>query len=503
MSLTGSSFTASLGSPVGASGSVTSTETCLEDLKVCFEDRAEAGERERERDVGNLADVGIDELCSEEDISVSRGVDQKESVVTDERERVEEKEERGALDVPSVTEPKAGEEEAMSGVMQGETSSRLREPTTGNGEIDNNYVNGTENGVKMEEEESYINELGDEYFHDLSGTQVGASSSSAKSGQNQQPGGSEFVNSELAIVAEEGPAIVIKNSPTRSSSEENVTVVGGVHERDETKQVIDLTELGESENLGDPGNAVVIHSQHIDDDDGVEVVRTVQPVGNTDVVDLTSDSPVARTAASRTGGRGNFLNRPISLQGIAIQGFLDDAHLGVLERADELQRANEFENVLSSFVNSNSQLRYEPYNISRPLRDARASTRSNRRVKSPKTKASRPLKITKTVQKANAAHNLSGNAEEINKKLAASRKGKKAQDDKNANDNGGEGSAGGSTPSVVPQCTVCLEDMQTITSTTCGHLFCHDCITKSIKAHNRCPICRKKLTLQQIHPIFM
>lgn len=59
-------------------------------------------------------------------------------------------------------------------------------------------------------------------------------------------------------------------------------------------------------------------------------------------------------------------------------------------------------------------------------------------------------------------------------------------------------------------CPVCLDTSQEIRSsgrqlfsTTCGHVFCNQCINDSIKTQKRCPSCRKKLTSRQIHPLFI
>ena len=42
-----------------------------------------------------------------------------------------------------------------------------------------------------------------------------------------------------------------------------------------------------------------------------------------------------------------------------------------------------------------------------------------------------------------------------------------------------------------------------LTSTTCGHVFCDKCIRSAVQMQNKCPTCRKKLSLKQLHPIFL
>ncbi|XP_003724870.2 E3 ubiquitin-protein ligase RNF4 [Strongylocentrotus purpuratus] len=62
----------------------------------------------------------------------------------------------------------------------------------------------------------------------------------------------------------------------------------------------------------------------------------------------------------------------------------------------------------------------------------------------------------------------------------------------------------------VITCPICMEDETTLRnngqqlmSTNCGHVFCRHCIRASIQTQHRCPTCRKKLTMRQIHPIFL
>jgi hypothetical protein len=52
-------------------------------------------------------------------------------------------------------------------------------------------------------------------------------------------------------------------------------------------------------------------------------------------------------------------------------------------------------------------------------------------------------------------------------------------------------------------CSICLDEMREMSSTTCGHLFCKGCIKQAVKSNKRCPQCRKKLTQAQIHRIYL
>jgi len=42
-----------------------------------------------------------------------------------------------------------------------------------------------------------------------------------------------------------------------------------------------------------------------------------------------------------------------------------------------------------------------------------------------------------------------------------------------------------------------------LASTTCGHVFCEECIQRQIKENRMCPVCRKKLALKDMHPLFL
>mmetsp|Transcript_40993 Transcript_40993/g.103087 ORF Transcript_40993/g.103087 Transcript_40993/m.103087 type:complete len:180 (+) Transcript_40993:141-680(+) len=72
----------------------------------------------------------------------------------------------------------------------------------------------------------------------------------------------------------------------------------------------------------------------------------------------------------------------------------------------------------------------------------------------------------------------------------------------------------GSKGGVVPQlptpppnhsykCPVCLETCRSMTSTTCGHVFCEECIRMAIRTQKKCPTCRKNLTARQLHRIYL
>lgn len=52
-------------------------------------------------------------------------------------------------------------------------------------------------------------------------------------------------------------------------------------------------------------------------------------------------------------------------------------------------------------------------------------------------------------------------------------------------------------------CAICLGPPKRPHSTTCGHIFCSECITAAIKHSNsKCPTCKKYLTVNSTHPIY-
>lgn len=55
-------------------------------------------------------------------------------------------------------------------------------------------------------------------------------------------------------------------------------------------------------------------------------------------------------------------------------------------------------------------------------------------------------------------------------------------------------------------CAVCLEDLKADlrpVSTYCGHLFCLNCLLKSIRISGKCPLCKKEQGKDTFHRIFI
>jgi len=53
------------------------------------------------------------------------------------------------------------------------------------------------------------------------------------------------------------------------------------------------------------------------------------------------------------------------------------------------------------------------------------------------------------------------------------------------------------------ECSICLGKVQQITATVCGHIYCLVCIRKAIQTTKCCPLCKKKLSLRCIHPLYV
>lgn len=64
---------------------------------------------------------------------------------------------------------------------------------------------------------------------------------------------------------------------------------------------------------------------------------------------------------------------------------------------------------------------------------------------------------------------------------------------------------GGATQSVKISCPICLESIigRKPVSTTCGHLFCKQCITAALKTVKKCPMCKKTLKATNFHDIYL
>lgn len=52
------------------------------------------------------------------------------------------------------------------------------------------------------------------------------------------------------------------------------------------------------------------------------------------------------------------------------------------------------------------------------------------------------------------------------------------------------------------KCPICQHSISNISSTKCGHLFCKTCIESAARIDKKCPNCRMKLSIKDIHRIF-
>jgi len=72
------------------------------------------------------------------------------------------------------------------------------------------------------------------------------------------------------------------------------------------------------------------------------------------------------------------------------------------------------------------------------------------------------------------------------------------------------GTRGGMDNVLVPKCPVCFasfleikEKHMTLMTTVCGHVFCEACIKAAVQTQPRCPICRRHLKRNDVHPIYI
>ncbi|KAI0523030.1 hypothetical protein KFK09_005420 [Dendrobium nobile] len=61
---------------------------------------------------------------------------------------------------------------------------------------------------------------------------------------------------------------------------------------------------------------------------------------------------------------------------------------------------------------------------------------------------------------------------------------------------------------VVPKepvfsCPICMSSLVDPCSTICGHIFCQTCIKQALQSQKKCPTCRRKLTANNFHRVFL
>ncbi|KAK8949485.1 hypothetical protein KSP39_PZI005418 [Platanthera zijinensis] len=55
----------------------------------------------------------------------------------------------------------------------------------------------------------------------------------------------------------------------------------------------------------------------------------------------------------------------------------------------------------------------------------------------------------------------------------------------------------------VFSCPICMNPLADACSTICGHVFCQACIKQALQAQKKCPTCRRKLTINNFHRVFL
>lgn len=52
------------------------------------------------------------------------------------------------------------------------------------------------------------------------------------------------------------------------------------------------------------------------------------------------------------------------------------------------------------------------------------------------------------------------------------------------------------------KCSICLDVIEEMTSTICGHIYCGKCIRLAIRVTAKCPLCQRKLRPKDVHPLY-
>jgi len=53
------------------------------------------------------------------------------------------------------------------------------------------------------------------------------------------------------------------------------------------------------------------------------------------------------------------------------------------------------------------------------------------------------------------------------------------------------------------KCPICLDNIKDMTASKCGHVFCRECIALAVTASKKCPTCRAKLIMKDLHPLYL
>lgn len=61
------------------------------------------------------------------------------------------------------------------------------------------------------------------------------------------------------------------------------------------------------------------------------------------------------------------------------------------------------------------------------------------------------------------------------------------------------GEAGEAQQNDIDTCPICTETAEQRAVTSCGHFFCSDCLTQSLKLRSECPLCRRHLERKDVY----
>ncbi|KZS97954.1 hypothetical protein SISNIDRAFT_201727 [Sistotremastrum niveocremeum HHB9708] len=58
-------------------------------------------------------------------------------------------------------------------------------------------------------------------------------------------------------------------------------------------------------------------------------------------------------------------------------------------------------------------------------------------------------------------------------------------------------------PSNTSNCPLCLEPFREMSTTRCGHAFCHACIERALGVRSECPVCRAVAAPRHLRRVFL
>jgi hypothetical protein len=209
------------------------------------------------------------------------------------------------------------------------------------------------------------------------------------------------------------------------------------------------------------------------------------PAAAVDLTDLTEDDAPAAAAAASTG----------TARGGDVIDLLDSS-----DSDSEENQADSPRSFLDLFLQRQAALRGSGH----PEKDRRPGKRP-----APASGAAAGRRPHQAPKKTRGVIDLSGDSMKVTVELGQGATGaaRAASPRAAASVSGGLTQSGGNGNRAEDdgwKCSICLDEMVNPASTTCGHIFCEECIKQCIKTAKKCPQCRKRLTAKSAyHRIYL